>query len=453
MCKLGRMSTPLRYTALVRHRYLSFITSNTTYRNRVLRRSEASFIAPSVEHKRTRCCYNVRDTGHSYSYQGKSQSSDHSGSFNRILCFGSTAFALCRSWDHRGFGDDKDDNIDSLDGWHKDDDYFSVDIPIDFGHSNARPPPRSGIISPSGDYPPHTHSSGDYGLRRDAVKASSFSLMGIISSMNNVSPNGFGRFFLLCCGSVFGLWTLSDRISNPWLSQFLQRHFLASRRSFDMRRWHTLLTSSISHASVFHLFLNCMMFHQLINTFARNMAPPLPSRPSVSSIDRLFSSLSSSIEGFFWPSSQTKRRLDTVQTSDIMGVMVLSGICSSLGHVALYKTPVYGASGAISGLLYLLASTFPNSYFQTVFPVPGLQVSILQICQMFVATNVSFLFFGNALRNVAWSAHLFGFGAGAVYCYLQQHVFKRRGFRNPVTLSFRTASSQWRRTFKGIMTS
>eukprot|EP00371_Babesia_bovis_P000373 XP_001609020.1 hypothetical protein [Babesia bovis T2Bo] len=451
MCKLGRMSTPLRYNALVRHRYLSFITSKTTYRNRALCRSEAVFIAPPFYRSH---CYNVKDTGRSYSYQGQSQRSDHSGSFNRILCFGSTAFALCRSWDPKGYGDSEDDNIASLDessseGWYKDDDYFSVDIPIDFGHSNAHHSPRSGILSPSGDYP-HNNSS-DHGLCRDAIKSGSFSLMGIISSMNNVSPNGFGRFFLLCCGSVFGLWSLSDRIHNPWLSQFLQRHFLASRSSFDMRRWHTLLTSSISHASFFHLFLNCMMFHQLINTFARHMAPPLPSRPSVSSIDRLFSSLSSSIEGFFWPSTHTKRRMDTVQTSDIMGVMVLSGICSSLGHVALYKTPVYGASGAISGLLYLLASTFPNSYFHTVFPVPGLQVSILQICQMFVATNVYFLFFGTALRNIAWSAHLFGFGAGALYCYLQQHVFKRRGFRNPVTLSFRTASSQWRRTFKGIL--
>ncbi|GFE55883.1 hypothetical protein BaOVIS_032870 [Babesia ovis] len=406
-----------------------------------------------------------RERTHSIWYEShkykRTRSSFDDFSYNNIAFLGSAAITLCRSWDSYSSRDNEDDysdrrydNTSNAVPRFQDDHYVSVDIPIDFGPGDTGHPGSytapSGSTTPTGWWDrlkPPPAFNGSFSSR-DAGSFGSWPLMGLVSSMNNVSPTGFGNFFMLCCGSVFGLWFMSDRLRDPWLSRLLQNHFLASRNSLEVRRWHTLLTSSISHSSFLHLFLNCMMFHQLINTFARQMSPPGSPRHAVSSIDRLFSSMTSGIENFFWPDKRYRHRTNTVQTSDIMGVMLLSGLCSSLGHVYLYRTPVFGASGAISGLLYLLASTFPNSYFRTVFPIPGLQVSILQVCQVFVATNLYFLFFGSKLRNIAWAAHLFGFGSAAVYCYVQQKVFKRPGFRNPITLSLRTAKRQWLRTFK-----
>eukprot|EP00375_Theileria_parva_P003309 XP_765990.1 hypothetical protein [Theileria parva strain Muguga] len=142
-------------------------------------------------------------------------------------------------------------------------------------------------------------------------------------------------------------------------------------------------------------------------------------------------------------------KVGRITTNDIFNVMFLSSLASSLGHVYFYKTPVLGASGAISGLMYLLASTFPNSFFRTVFPLPGLNLSILQIGQVFVATNLFFLMNGRS-PNIAWAAHLIGMGAGALYCFFQQYVNKRPGFYNPFSLSVKTAKSQWMRTFQGF---
>ncbi|AFZ80070.1 hypothetical protein BEWA_029200 [Theileria equi strain WA] len=170
------------------------------------------------------------------------------------------------------------------------------------------------------------------------------------------------------------------------------------------------------------------------------------SRGVSSTLDEFISNIFSS----FWGTNETTqkgKKYGRVTTNDIFNVMVLSSIVSSFGHVYFYRTPVLGASGAISGLTYLLAATFPNSFFRTVFPLPGLNLSILQVCQLFVATNVYFLMTGGS-RGIAWAAHLMGMGAGALYCWFQQNVNKRPGFYNPVVLSLKTAKQQWKRTFK-----
>ncbi|GIX63952.1 rhomboid protease ROM6, putative [Babesia caballi] len=383
--------------------------------------------------------------------------------YNRIAFVGSAVFTLCRSRESRTYPERHDEPSPSSVGpraashtRQDDDDSDGVNIPIDFGPAHRTPivrdhnssHPRHGSSDTWWDRAKTPPSFGPGFTTGDGGVFGKTSMAGVLSFIGNVSPNGFGNLFLTCCGSVFGLWFMSDRMRNPWLSHFMQRHFVASRDSLRLGRWHTLLTCAISHSSLMHLLFNCMMFHQLIGTFARQMAPPGASQYSASSIDRLFRAVSSGIENLLWKEKKPTPRRNNVQTSDIINVLLLSALGSSLGHVFLYSTPVLGASGAISGLVYLLASTFPNSYFRTVFPIPGLQLSILQVGQLFVLTNLYFLYYRSGLRNIAWAAHLFGMGAGAAYCYFQQHVFKRTGFHNPVLLSIQTAKRQWLRTFR-----
>ncbi|ORM42268.1 Thioredoxin [Babesia sp. Xinjiang] len=382
----------------------------------------ASVLRDRILARRLRFCSSIPSSEGSWKSYWRAGSSFVGGSYNGIAFVGSAAFTLCRSRDSSTSRDDEYYLSPSLDEDYSysqgnyEDHYVSLDIPIDFGPANGGRVNADDHLSPSRfassssgsrDRYKRSQSSRNSESPNDGGGALSWLSMSPLPFLNSVSPSGFGNLFMLCCGTVLGLWILGDRMRNPWLSHFLRRHFLASRDSLRLNRCYTLLTC-----------------------------------------DRFFGSISSSIESMFWPSKRSRRRLDGVQMSDIMGVLLLSGICSSLGHVYLYSTPVFGASGAISGLLYLLASTFPNSYFRTVFPIPGLQVSILQVCQLFVLTNLYFLFFGSRLRNIAWAAHLFGFGASAVYCYVQQSVFKRQGFRNPITLSLRTAKRQWLHTFR-----
>uniref|UniRef100_A0A3B0N6L9 Integral membrane protein, rhomboid family n=1 Tax=Theileria annulata TaxID=5874 RepID=A0A3B0N6L9_THEAN len=264
--------------------------------------------------------------------------------------------------------------------------------------------------------------------------------------LSNTSPTTFSKAFMLVCGVVFGLWKLSENTVNTKFSDFMNKHFLTSYEAFKSKRYHTLLTSAISHSSLMHFGFNCMLFHQLMKTFNNHMA--------LYSTQHVNNSLQTFVRSIFSSNSSINvgnvvKKQGRITTNDIFNVMFLSSLTSSLGHVYLYKTPVLGASGAISGLVYLLASTFPNSFFRTVFPLPGLNLSILQIGQLFVATNIYFLMNGRS-PNIAWAAHLIGMGTGALYCLFQQYVNKRPGFYNPISLSFKTAKSQWLRTFQGI---
>lgn len=385
--------------------------------------------------------------------------------YNRIALIGTSTFTLCRSRDGSsgsdGNGRDVRNNGNREGENGRPDDSESaegVEIPIEFGrrsttYRNERKAShydRNNLGKSLWDKLDE-FASQNY-LKYWGIQGRNYSnsVLGIFPIIGRASPSDFGNLFLAGCCGVFGLWALSARMASPWLSNFMQRNFVTSREAMTQRRYHTLLTCAISHTGFMHLFLNCTMFHQLISTFKQNMrGPSSPPWPS-SSFDNYIGDIFNSVETFLWGErSQTGQR-HHVQTADIVNVMLLSAVGSSLGHVYLYRTPVIGASGAISGLLYLLASTFPNSYFRSVFPIPGLQLSILQVCQIFVVTNLYFLYYGSNWRNVAWAAHLFGMGTGALYCLAQQYVFNRPGFHNAVRMSIVSAKRQWLRTLKGI---
>ncbi|UKJ87909.1 integral membrane protein [Theileria orientalis] len=262
--------------------------------------------------------------------------------------------------------------------------------------------------------------------------------------LTKTAPAFFSNAFIAVCGSVFALWKIAENTVSQKFTDFMSNHFVASYEAIKAKRYHTLITSAISHTSFLHFGLNCMFFHQLMKTFQNNMAfQTAPVNSTIQSFARSFFSANHIFPGSY--SAKTKKA-GAVNTNDIFNVLLLSAILSSLGHVLMYKTPVVGASGAISGLMYLLASTFPNTYFKTVFPLPGMNLSILQIGQLFVATNLYFLMYVKG-SNIAWAAHLFGMAGGALYCLFQQYVNKRPGFYNPILLSIKTAKGQWKRTF------
>ncbi|UKK00322.2 integral membrane protein [Theileria orientalis] len=263
--------------------------------------------------------------------------------------------------------------------------------------------------------------------------------------LTKTTPAFFSNAFIAICGSVFALWKLAENTVSQKFTDFMSNHFVASYEAIKAKRYHTLITSAISHTSFLHFGLNCMFFHQLMKTFHNNMAfQTAPVNSTIQSFARSFFSANHIFPGSY--QAKTKKA-GAVNTNDIFNVLLLSAVLSSLGHVLMYKTPVVGASGAISGLMYLLASTFPNTYFKTVFPLPGMNLSILQIGQLFVATNLYFLMYVKG-SNIAWAAHLFGMAGGALYCLFQQYVNKRPGFYNPVLLSIKTAKGQWKRTFQ-----
>ncbi|AFZ80072.1 hypothetical protein BEWA_029220 [Theileria equi strain WA] len=61
--------------------------------------------------------------------------------------------------------------------------------------------------------------------------------------LSNTSPTTFGNAFMFACGSIFTLWKLGDNMRSSQLSNFMQRHFLASYEALKGKRYHTFLTS------------------------------------------------------------------------------------------------------------------------------------------------------------------------------------------------------------------
>ncbi|KAK2197425.1 bifunctional Peptidase S54 [Babesia duncani] len=265
--------------------------------------------------------------------------------------------------------------------------------------------------------------------------------------LDGLAPISFGNWYIMACCCTFGLWVSAN--SKGGLESFMKRHFVASAEALANGRYHTLLTSAISHFSFWHLLFNCFMLRELMVTFQNQMGK---------GVDNFFSSLASdnilydiykslvNSRGNLWHGWTFTKSLHRPFTSrDIFNVACLSAIGSSLGHVLLYKTPVIGASGAIAGLLYLLAATNPTCFFKIIFPIPGMTLTILQLLQVFVATNTFFLFYKTS-RNIAWAAHLFGMATGALYCAFQKYSLQRPGFYDPLVLTTKTWKQQWKQS-------
>lgn len=88
------------------------------------------------------------------------------------------------------------------------------------------------------------YSPGAFGgTRRPKPIGQAFS--EYVSALLKISPTLYYSSASLL--SIFVLWQI------PSLSYFMQRHFLLSRANLRARRYHTVLTSALSHASFMHL--------------------------------------------------------------------------------------------------------------------------------------------------------------------------------------------------------
>lgn len=170
---------------------------------------------------------------------------------------------------------------------------------------------------------------------------------------------------------------------------FMERHFTVSWQGLMAGRWHTLLTSAISHSLFFHLFLN--MF--VLKSFGGLM----------------------------------ERVLGSAQ---FLLFYVAAGMFSSLSHCLasafLIGNPALmavGASGSISGIILLFALMFPREriYFFGLIPIPALFGALA-----FIGLDIWGLVAqakGGSLP-IGHGAHLGGAMYGILYFFL--HIRSRR---------------------------
>ena len=175
--------------------------------------------------------------------------------------------------------------------------------------------------------------------------------------------------------ATFSLWNIA-RIAerqgrfHSWqgLGRLLAGHFLCSRWHLKQKRFHTLVTSCISHQRPFHFLLNsCALW----------------------TVGRVAS--------------------EELTTPEMLSLCAVCSIGSSVGHVLCHRRPVLGASGLLMGLLSSSSLIQPERRFQVFFLGP---FSLIQLSDIALASN----FLGFLLRahipSVAWAAHLGGAAAG-----------------------------------------
>ncbi|SJK86167.1 Rhomboid-like protease 6 [Babesia microti strain RI] len=252
------------------------------------------------------------------------------------------------------------------------------------------------------------------------------------------------KFLFYTCGTVFLMWAIAENSKNTSLLRFMRRHFIASSESLNSKRYHTLFTAGISHSSFLHLTLNMMMLNMILDEFSKSRGIV---NMDFNGISKFFSNI---IKGYGNFPTFNLNNSDYVTNFDIYTSFWLSTFVSSLGHSLLYGSPVLGASGGISGLMYLMATTSPNSTFRTIFPIPGIKLSALQIMQVFIAMNLFFITSKRFHTNIAWAAHLFGVATGIVYCWVQRNIFDRQYFKSFTKLSSKYSLQQWSDTLHEI---
>jgi membrane associated rhomboid family serine protease len=187
------------------------------------------------------------------------------------------------------------------------------------------------------------------------------------------------RILILINIVVFIAWQLAKKNSSV---NFMAENFLVSWTSLLEGRYWTLLTSVFSHISLMHIFFN--MF--------------------------VLSSFGPVVE-------------DVLGQARFLKFYLVAGIFSSFCHAFVSKTllhapdlPALGASGAISGMIFLFAFLFPKQkiYLFAVLPIPAIWAALV-----FVGIDVWGLVAqaeGGGFQ-IGHGAHLGGALAGVIYYY------------------------------------
>ncbi|KAI4836344.1 rhomboid protease ROM6 [Plasmodium brasilianum] len=236
-------------------------------------------------------------------------------------------------------------------------------------------------------------------------------LTGQENNIKDIIANNFYRndifngcnLFLFVNGVVFLSWRLSEIARNKKFFHFMCRHFICSYENIKKKYYHTIFTASISHITVPHFLFNMWAFHTITNTL---LCPEIKENKKNYYIF------------FNYKSNVLEKKIND---KDIINVCLLSAIISTIPYILLHKrNQILGASGSIMGLIYLLSTVKPNEIFVSIFPLPYLKMTALQLCHMSILTNFLFLFFKRNNFGIAWSAHLFGMLGGVIYNLYQR---------------------------------
>jgi len=191
--------------------------------------------------------------------------------------------------------------------------------------------------------------------------------------------------------------------TNDGLQVFLSQNFTVSADGvLNEYRFHTLLTSAISHVEPFHILFNLY---------------------------------------FFWLVGEEVERIYGYR--NFLVLYVFAGVIASLGHVAMnvvtqMSVPAIGASGAIMGVAVIAAIFNPNQPIVFMF---FLQVPLRWLVIGYVMLDFFGLF--NGMGPVANAGHLGGALAGLLFYKLDLRMFQSPG-RAHVGL-WRTLAALFRR--------
>ncbi|KYN97222.1 putative rhomboid protease ROM6 [Plasmodium gaboni] len=230
------------------------------------------------------------------------------------------------------------------------------------------------------------------------------------------------NLFLLCNGLIFITWRISEVLTNKRLFHFMCRNFICSYNNIKKKYIHTLITSSVSHITFPHFLFNMWAFYTITNTL-------------------LSPEIGESKKKFYFFNYKSNVLQQKMNDQDIINICVLSSICSTIPYILLNKkNQILGASGSIMGLVYILSTLKPNEVFISIFPLPYLKLTALQLCHLSILTNIFFLFFRKKKINhfnIAWSAHIFGLLGGALYNIYQRKIKNNNNYYPFIQLSIK----------------
>ncbi|GAW82123.1 rhomboid protease ROM6 [Plasmodium gonderi] len=245
----------------------------------------------------------------------------------------------------------------------------------------------------------------------------------IVSNIYKNDVFNWCNLFLFVNGIVFLSWRLSEIVENKRFFYFMCRNFICSYENVKRKYYHTMFTASISHITLPHFLFNMWAFHTISNTL---LSPEI--KENKKNYYFFFNYKSSVLE---------KKMTD----NDIMKVCFLSSIISTLPYIFLHKrNQLLGASGAVMGLVYILSTVKPNEVFVSLFPLPYVKMTALQLCHLSILTNFVFLFLKRNHFSIAWSAHLFGLMGGAIYNIYQRKQNNNKNYYPFIQLSIKNGS-------------
>lgn len=208
---------------------------------------------------------------------------------------------------------------------------------------------------------------------------------------------------------IFALWQFSDRTGNRRLGRALFGNTVCSADHLRRNRFHTVLLSAFSHRRPVHFAMNTYGLF-------------------------LFGNVASSV----------------LTPTELGSLLTLGALGSSTLHCAAHpRIQVLGASGAVMGLLTTAAFIEPDRRFQMVFPIPGMQLSLLQVADLALAVNVAGFLLRNRMPRVAWTAHVGGTTAGLGFV-IGKYVTGDARFENPWQVHTGRFASDWERTADSV---